>query len=585
MGAEIEQIKERLNIAEVVGEYVQLKPAGRNMKGLCPFHSEKTPSFIISPDRGTWHCFGCSEGGDHFSFIQKVEGVDFPAALRMLAERAGVQLTRGPDTETTSRRQRLFDLLAESTRFYHEILMKHGAAEQARDYLQTRGLKPETWKLLNIGYAPQSWDGLQSWLKGKRFSQEEMVAAGVVGRSERGKYFDRFRGRIMFPISDTQGRTVAFGGRIAPWHETGNEGKYVNSPETSLYEKRAVVYNLHRARQVLRSGQACLVVEGYMDVAMLEQVGVRNVVASSGTAFTVEQIGQIKRFTEVLHFAFDADAAGWKATVAATEAALREGMRVATVTLPEGKDPADLALEQPERVAEVLADTRPLMEVLLEQLADKEVTSQQLETVGGLLALVTNPIQQGQMVQEVAAILHVPESVVLKIVANRPVTGEFGSDKELEHRVKEGGIPPRSLVEQQVLGALLSYPDLREVLWGWLEGDIFLDPQTRMLYNSLQELIEEGTRFFDMSARDLIDQLAAAQQPYAEGLMARAEDFLETAAGGREASLRELVRWLKREHLKRQLQLVQGQLSSQVEGDRAEALQQFQALAEELSAL
>jgi DNA primase len=220
---ETEHIKERLNVADVVGEYVNLKQAGQSFKGLCPFHNEKTPSFIVSPHRGTWYCFGaCGEGGDIFSFIQKIEGIDFPAALKMLAQRAGVEL-KGRDVQTSSRRQRLFDLLAAASAMYHEILMRQGAGQKAKAYLAKRGVEEKSMELFQLGYAPDSWDILQRWLQQKGYTDEEMMAAGLVGRSARGRLYSRFRGRIMFPITDTQGRVVAFGGRITPWHETGNE--------------------------------------------------------------------------------------------------------------------------------------------------------------------------------------------------------------------------------------------------------------------------------------------------------------------------------------------------------------------------
>ena len=366
MSTETEQIKERIDISDVVGEYVKLKRAGQSLKGLCPFHSEKTPSFIVTPSRGSWHCFGCNEGGDVFTFIQKIEGIEFPAALKMLAERAGITLPeRKGKMQADSRRQRLFDLLEAASHFYQEILMNLKAGTRAKEYLLDRGVFEHTMKEFGIGYAPHSWDALHTWLVKKGYSDDEIVASGLSGRKDQGGTFDRFRGRIMFPIRDVQGRVVAFGGRIVPWHETGNEGKYVNSPETALYEKRRVVYNLSRAKKVLRATKHCIVVEGYMDVVMMVQAGVENVVATSGTAFTSDHVETLKRFTDTLHFAFDGDAAGWKATIAATQSALASGVHVETILLPDGVDPADLAKESSEKLQEALGSTRPLVDVLI----------------------------------------------------------------------------------------------------------------------------------------------------------------------------------------------------------------------------
>jgi DNA primase len=409
MSLETEQIKERINIADVIGEHVKLKSAGQSMKGLCPFHGEKTPSFIVTPRKASWHCFGCGEGGDVFSFVQKIEGIDFPTALKLLADRAGVTLPeRRPQVE--NHRQRLFDLLAATARFYHEILMNQKAGERAKQYVAERGITEKTMQEFMVGYGPHAWDTLSKWLQKKGFTTEEMVAAGVVGKADSGKLFDRFRGRIIFPVLDLQGRVVAFGGRIVPWHETGNEGKYVNSPETALYEKRRTVYNLSRAKKVLRGGQACVVVEGYMDVVMLVQAGIEHVVATSGTAFTQEHVDILKRFTNTLHFAFDGDGAGWKATIAATQSALASGMNVDTIVLPDEKDPADIAKENPEGVQEIFKQTKPLMEVLVDRIGVGSTAQreQALDALIPLLRLVKNPIVQGGMVEQVAQLLKTP---------------------------------------------------------------------------------------------------------------------------------------------------------------------------------
>ena len=276
MAGETDLVKERLDLADVIGEYVPLKRTGAHFKGLCPFHQEKTPSFIVSPEKGIWHCFGCGKGGDVFVFIQEIEGVAFPEALKQLAERAGVPIRRtsfAQGKESQSKKQRLFEVLGLAAKFYHAVLMQHEAGRRAQAYLAERGVREETMREFELGYAPMRWDTVQKFLQKKGFSVEEMIQAGLVGAGQGGKFYDRFRGRIMFPVTDVQGRIVAFGGRIVPWHATGEEGKYINSPETALYEKRKTVYNLSRAKAVLRGGGAGIVVEGYMDVVMLAQGG------------------------------------------------------------------------------------------------------------------------------------------------------------------------------------------------------------------------------------------------------------------------------------------------------------------------
>lgn len=540
-------------------------------------HSYVATSFAVA---------NCGEGGDVFSFIQKIEGLDFPGALKMLAERAGVQLkTHSP--ASSNRRQRLFDLLSLSAKLYHEILMRQAPGKKAQEYLTQRGVRPETMALFQIGYAPDSWDLLQKWLKKHNFTEEEMIASGMIGRSARGKLFDRFRGRIMFPITDTQGRIVAFGGRIVPWHETGNEGKYVNSPETALYEKRRTVYNLANAKKGLRQNQPCLVVEGYMDVVMLVQAGVENVVATSGTAFTDDHIKQLSRFTNMLHFAFDADTAGWKATVAATHAALASGMKVATVVLPAGKDPADLVVSSTtDEVKVAMSNTRSLIAVLLDQLKSSSSSISQEDQLAALLPLVRdvrNPILQGAMVQDVSDILHIPEVRVLDMVAEAP---RIAPAQVQEAQVVAQVSPEVSrhvLSEHQLLGLAILDLGVRQTIFPHLQEDFLLDPSSQKLYNFLQRMSAREESFFSLSTRDLIGALDAELIALAEAIRTRGEELLETTSNTPIQEGRLLLRSLQRRSLKNRLLKMQQELTRPGDRDRAAALKQFQALAEELA--
>ncbi len=547
MSAETEQIKERIDIGDIVGEYVKLKRSGQSLKGLCPFHSEKTPSFIVTPSRGSWHCFGCNEGGDVFSFVQKIEGLEFPAALKLLADRAGVQLeSRRGSVRTESRRQRLFDLLEAASRFYQEILLNMKAGERAKQYLAERGVLEETMKAFAIGYAPHSWDALHTWLAKQGFTDDEIVASGLSGRNNRGGTFDRFRGRIMFPIRDVQGRVVAFGGRIVPWHETGNEGKYVNSPETALYEKRRVVYNLSRAKKSLRASGHCIVVEGYMDVVMMVQAGVEHVVATSGTAFTQEHVDLLKRFINTLHFAFDGDAAGWKATIAATQAALASGVRVETILMPDGIDPADLAKDSPERLREALQKTRPLVEVLIEKIGAGS-SGQKEEALAALVPLlrtVSNPIMQGAMIEQVADSLKVPERRIRTLIEEEPASPLIVQKAE---RASEAGQSARggTSFEYEALGMLLAYPDLQASYLPRLRDEIFLDESARGVYNEIQRI--HGSQ-------------QAPQEQYASlciALAARAQERMATSAFSPSEEMHALVRLLERQYLLRKLKDLQ----------------------------
>jgi len=578
MSAETEQIKERLDIADIVGEHVKLKRAGASFKGLCPFHSEKTPSFIVTPARGSWHCFGCGEGGDVFTFVEKIEGMDFVGALKLLADRAGVRL---PDykPQVENHRQRLFDVLDAARMFYHEILMNQKAGQKAKQYLLDRGVSEDTMKLFFIGYAPHTWGLAQAWLMKKGFTLQEMIAAGLVGKRDGGKPFDRFRGRIMFPVDDLQGRTVAFGGRIVPWHETGNEGKYVNSPETALYEKRRVMYNLSRAKKVLRK-LPCIVVEGYMDVVMMVQAGVENVVATSGTAMTEDHVALMKRFTHSMISAFDGDAAGWKATIAATQAALASGMHVATVTLPDGVDPADIAKDHPQDVVSLFAATRPLMEVLVERLGvgTPQQREQALAALAPLLRLVKNPIEQGAMIEQAAQLLKVSEMKIADLVAQAdvaPAAPVVSPEAELP-----AGLPevPELKLEQRLLGMLLYAPSTRSELFEGIAPEYFLDPMCQEVYKELQRSHRKDQHFHERASSEILLAIDERYRSFLIGVEARAQELNATSNASLEDEARFLMRSLQKRFLRERLTSLQEDVSP-------DALARFQGLAQELAAI
>lgn len=577
MAGEVELIKERLDVADVVGEYVPLKRAGAHWKGLCPFHQEKTPSFVVSPQKGIWHCFGCGKGGDVFGFIQEIEKLDFPEALKLLAERAGVQLPERAAFTKDSRdkRQRLFDLLSLAARFYHTVLMKHEEGKRARAYLAERGVIEDTMREFMIGYAPMRWDSIQEFLQGRGYSLAEVIEAGLAGRGQGDKTYDRFRGRIMFPVTDVQGRVVAFGGRIVPWHATGEEGKYVNSPETKLYEKRRTIYNLARAKAALRHNQPCVVVEGYMDVVLLHQAGVRNVVASSGTAFTPEHVALLKRYTPVLHFAFDADAAGNKATVSATEAALAAGLQVATLVLPAGEDPADVVVKHPTQVSEIFSQPRSLVAVLLERLQRHQTSDNRQEILAALLPLlarVANPIQQGEMVREVSTTLAIPETTVIHLLSQATRAPQRPAPPA---DAPAASAQPTAAAERELLGLVLVSRSAREAVWGKLRPDFFLEKDSRDLYNTMHSLKGE----------EWLDHIPLAQQTFAYALAAVAEGQLAKSSDGAVGEAHGLLKFLTRRYLEMQLQDMQRRIAGATGPERIRMLQEFQTAAEQLSAV
>ncbi len=580
MSEETELIKDRLDIAEVVNEYLPLKRTGGYYKACCPFHQEKTPSFVVSPDKGIWHCFGCGSGGDVFSFVEKIENLDFVSVLKMLAERAGVELKKQVG-QSSDKRQRMFDVMELATRFYHEILMNQSAGKKAKEYLEKRGVQKKTMQTFQVGYAPKQWDVLQNFLRARGYSPQEMLAAGLVGESRKSTLYDRFRGRIIFPINDLQGRVVAFGGRIVPWHETGEEGKYVNSPETKLYEKRRIVYNLERAKQFLRHGTPCLVVEGYMDVVMVEQAGISNVVASSGTAFTEEQVQQLKRFTQQLHFSFDADAAGTKAAIAATEVALTAGMRVATVLLPAGKDPADVALHEPEKLSEYLEKPKSLVSMLMrrfEKVKDGGEKEKYLQELLPLVAKIDNPVYQGEMVQELATVLHVPEAHIVNQLQQVTVGVKVDSSFSEEQSEKVIVSPDRHL-----MGLLVASPVVRKELFSELEECFIVEEEAKTLYKVMHGLAKKGKKFMSMTADELLKYVPSELVSYSEGARLMSEERIANSSEGSEQEGRLLLRALKKRYFKSRLQQLQGDILRGKKQEQEKALREFKKVTQELA--
>lgn len=393
----VDEVKERLDIVEVIGRHVHLQKSGRYFKGLCPFHTEKTPSFYVFPDTQGWHCFGCGRGGDLFNFVMEFEGLDFRTALQELARRAGVELQpRTPEqVEAESKSERLRLLLEAAAAYYHTLLLTAPQAAYARAYLEKRGFTQETIKTFQLGYSLNDWDATRAYLFGKGFSVEEQLKAGMLVEREGGGTFDRFRNRLMIPICDRRGRVIAFGGRVLPLSHSDPDAqpKYMNSPQSVLFDKSKVLFGYHLANQAIREADAAIIVEGYMDVMIPHQAGYKNVVAPMGTALTEAHLQQLQRLTKRFILALDPDAAGIHGTLQGLETArqtldrewdavfdprglvgvegrLKADIRV--VTLPEGRDPDELILEDRARWEQLIANSQPIVRFVFEQLLKQE---------------------------------------------------------------------------------------------------------------------------------------------------------------------------------------------------------------------
>lgn len=379
MNDAVEQIKNRLNIIDVISPYVELQKAGKHLKARCPFHNEKTPSFNVSPERGMYHCYGCGAGGDMFTFIEAIEGVDFKGALKILAEKANVELTP-VSPERKSERDKWYSALEAATKYYEEQLAKNS---EALSYLERRGVKKETIATWRIGLAPApavaGWTAVFDALKPLGFTAEDLLKVGLLKESEKGKGpYDVFRNRIMFPIFDTSGRVVAYSGRTLEFNND-EVPKYVNSPETELFKKSEILYGYHKAKQGIRQLDFSLIVEGQFDVVMSHQAGYGNTVAVSGTALTAQHVQLLERLSQKVVLALDADRAGIAAMKKGADLMLRRGLDVKVARLEGGKDPADLVLKDPKEYKHLIGQSMHVIEFLLKVLLEAQYDERTLK--------------------------------------------------------------------------------------------------------------------------------------------------------------------------------------------------------------
>jgi DNA primase len=443
----IDEIKERIDAVELISNYVQLKRTGRNYKGLCPFHAENTPSFVVFPETGTWHCFGaCSEGGDIFTFVMKREGWDFQTALEELARQAGVELRpRTPVQEAEDQeRGRLREIMTGAATYFHNLLLNAPQAEGAREYVTRRGLNERSIEAFQLGYALDEWHALESYMAARGYEQQELVAAGLLVEREDQRVYDRFRGRLMIPIRDRRGRTVAFGARTL---DPEGVPKYLNSPQTLLFDKSSTLFGLDRALKGIRAAERAVIVEGYMDVIQAHQYGFHDVVAQLGTALTEENLKQLMRHTKRVILALDPDAAGQAATMRGLDVA-REALEpewepvfdargllgvearltadIRVLTLPKGHDPDDLIRSDPARWAELVDQAVPLVEHYMQtlmrgqDLADPKVKGQLTESLAPVIRQVASPVERAHYAQKLARVLRVDERPLLEMVSSSP---------------------------------------------------------------------------------------------------------------------------------------------------------------------
>ena len=463
----IDEIKNRLDIVEVIGSYIKLHKTGANYRALCPFHSEKKPSFFVSPSRQIWHCFGCGSGGDIFKFVMQIEGVEFGDALRILAQRAGIELRRQTPQyqQWKTERQELYEICELATRFFEKQLQESKWGKEAKKYLLSRGITEESIKKWRIGYAPDVWQGLADFLNSRGYQQAKIKEAGLGLSSEKGSFYDRFRGRIIFPIFDLNSQVVGFGGRVFKDKDNKEIAKYVNTPATLLYDKSRILYGLNKAKVEIRKKNACILVEGYTDVIMAHQAETQNVVATSGTALTPFQLRILKRYTENLILGFDMDVAGDTATKRGIDLAQASGFNIKVLRLAEGKDAAEIISKNEKEWQEALSQPKSIMDFYFESAfagRDKGTAEGKKEISKILLPAIKripNRIVQAHWITELAKKLSVKEENIeeeLKKVKLEEYPEVLGIEKE---EIKN--LPPKSrreLLEERLAVLILKSP-------------------------------------------------------------------------------------------------------------------------------
>ena len=466
----IQQIKDRLNIVEVVSGYLKLEKTGINLRARCPFHGEKSASFFVSPARQSFKCFGCGLGGSVFDFVMKMEGIEFGDALRLLAHRAGVALpTHQPEAQT--KRTRLYEICELSAKFFEKQLSASVVGQKVQQYLSGRGLKPETIKQWRLGYGPDQWQALGDFLVGQNYQREEIVEAGLAVVSEKGKApYDRFRGRIIFPVFDAHCQIIGFGGRVFGEKSKAEMGaKYINTPATLLYDKSRVLYGLHLAKTEIRRNDQCVLTEGYTDVILAHQAGFVNTISTSGTAMTNQHLQIIKRYTNNLLMAFDADAGGDAATTRGIDLALAEEFNVKVIAMPQGLDPADVISQDATKWAQCLESAKDIVAfyfALALHRFDKtsaEGKKQIAQMVLPVLKKIANSIIRSHWLGQLALLLNISEDVLAAEMAKIKINPVASYSQSADLAKSEIGEKPsklrREILQERLVGLLLACPE------------------------------------------------------------------------------------------------------------------------------
>ncbi len=611
----VDEIKARLDIVDVISSYVPLKRAGRNYKAVCPFHAEKTPSFIVFPETQSWHCFGaCGTGGDLFSFVMKYENLDFGQALESLAQKAGVTLEtpRQSDVRQQKHLEKLFDIHAAAAAYFHDILLKSAHGQPGRDYIARRGLSDETIQRFQLGYARDEWQALSDHLLERGYERQDLLECGLIVPRvkstgfEDGGFYDRFRGRLMIPIRDIRGRVVGFGGRVIGQ----GEPKYLNSPQTPLFDKSHILFGIDLAKGAIRARNQVVIVEGYMDVLQAHQAGIGNVVASMGTALTEHQLNLLKRMTKNYILALDPDAAGNQGTLRGLavarqtldkavpiinsrgwiryESRLDADIRI--MTLPAGQDPDDLIRETPQLWDALVESAVPVVDYYFDVItADLDIgtakgKSEAVRRLLPILLEISDQVQQTHYIQKLARLVRIDEPAIRRQLNSQNLRAlgqpqrrrpdELVSQDSAEAQPEaQSRAAPTFALEEQCLSTLLRRPEwleqanklLTDLSLKPLQEDDFARVENRAIFAAWQR-IPEGTDW-----QTWVDQLPPSLQLHLDFLLDSGPDDARLAdeLAGRDFE-RNVLR-LRRKNIDRVIQDLQALQSESLEQGDARA--------------
>lgn len=574
----LEEIRNRCDIVDIISDYVHLKPAGKGFKGLCPFHGEKTPSFMVSPEKQLFHCFGCGEGGNVFNFLMKYEKISFFEAVKMLAKKSGVSLPVDEEKENilNKQKERLYKLNNLAANYYRECLFKSNQGKKIINYLKKRGINDTSVEKYRLGYAPYGWDALTNFLKKKGYSYEELIKARIINKSKiEGKYIDYFRDRIIFPIFNLSGRVIGFGGRVLD----DSLPKYINSPETLVYNKGSNLYSLNFAREDIRKKDFLIIVEGYTDVLITQQNGFNNVAASLGTALTTKQIDLIKRFTDTVLIAYDADSAGNMATLRSLDLLVKAGLDVKVIDLPQGYDPADFLIKKGSNPFQSLIDgSLSLIDYKLKLLYFKysiKTIEGKVKVVKGILptlSVIGNEVELRAQTKKISEELKLSEEAILIELKRYKRGAKDSSHNFIKLNSESGNIK----AEKILIGCMLENEEIARDILKRLKAEDFSVLLHRQIVEAIEKNLKDAKMIDSQKVIDCLNNDEAAKL-ISKILMEETITFNEKIISGYVDTINNFKLIQKRENLEKRAKILDEKIkkSEKIEEDDLKELREI----------